>query len=59
MGSVKHAGNLVVKTIAKHTGLKSGTEVKYRALVWVVVLVLGVRFNYVVAVDEKKKDKGF
>ena len=39
MGSVKHAENLVAKNIAKNTGLRSGTEVEFRGLVWVVVLV--------------------
>ena len=39
MGSVKHAENLVAKNIAKYTGLRSGTEVEFRALVLVVVLV--------------------
>ena len=53
MGSVKHVENLAAKNIAKHTGLKSGTEVKYRALVWVAVLVLGARYNYTAAVGEK------
>ena len=53
MGNVKYVENLAAKNIAKIIGLTSGTEVKYRGLVWVVVLVLGVRFNYAVAVDEK------
>ena len=59
MGSVKHAGNLVAKNIAKYTGLRSGMEVDFRDLVWAVVLALGVRYNYAAAVGEKKKDKDF
>ena len=39
MGSIKYAENLVATNIAKHTGLRSGTEVKFRDLVWVVALV--------------------
>ena len=46
MESTKYAGNLAEKNIAKHTGLRSGTEVKFHGLVWVVVLGLGVRYNY-------------
>ena len=57
MESTKYAGNLAEKNIAKHTGLRSGTEVKFHDLVWVVVLGLGVRHNYVVVVGEKQKDK--
>ena len=57
MGSVKYAGNLAAKNIAKFTGPSSGMEVKFRYLVWVVVLALGVRYNYAAVVDEKKKDK--
>ena len=57
MESTKHAGNLAEKNIAKHTGLRSGTEVKFHDLVWVVVLGLGVRYNYVVVVGQKQKDK--
>ena len=36
---MKHAENLDAKNIAKYTGLRSGTEVEFRGLVWVVVLV--------------------
>ena len=57
MGSVKYARNLAAKNVAKYTGLRSGTEVKFRGLVWVVVLGLGVRYNYAAAVGEKQKDK--
>ena len=57
MESKKYVGNLAEKNIAKHIGLRSGTEVKFHALVWVVVLELGVRYNYVVVVGEKQKDK--
>ena len=39
MGSMKHAEHLVATIIAKYTGLRSGTEVEFRGLVWVVVLV--------------------
>ena len=39
MGSVKYAENLVANNIAKFTGPSSGTEVKFRYLVWAVVLV--------------------
>ena len=56
---MKHAENLVAKNIAKYTGLRSGTGVKFRGLVWVVVLALGVGYNYAVVVGEKKKDKDF
>ena len=49
---MKYAENLVAKN-------RSGTEVKFRGLVRVVALVEGVRFNYVVVVGEKKKDKDF
>ena len=55
---MKYAENFVAMNIVKYTGLRSGTEVKFRGLVWFVVLVLGVRYNYAVAVGEKKKDKG-
>ena len=58
MGSMKYAENLVVKNIAKTTGIRSGVEVEFRGLVWAVVLALGVRYNYVVAVGEKQKEKG-
>ena len=54
MGSVKPAENLAAKNIVKYTGLRSGMEVESRALVWVVVLVLGARYNYAAAVGEKK-----
>ena len=57
MESTKYAGNLAEKNIAKHTGLRSGMGVKFHALVWVVVLELGVRYNYVAVVGEKQKDK--
>ena len=56
-GSMKYAENLVATNIAKYTGLRSGTEVKFHALVWVVALVKGVRFKYVAAVGEKQKEK--
>ena len=52
---MKYAGNLVAKNIAKTTGIRSGTEVEFRGLVWAVVLALGARYNYVVAVSEKKE----
>ena len=55
---MKYVENLAVNNIVKYTDLRSGTEVKFRVLVWFVVLVLGVRYNYAVAVGEKKKDKG-
>ena len=55
---MKYAENFVAMNIVKYTDLRSGTEVKFRVLVWFVVLVLGVRYNYAVAVGEKKKDKG-
>ena len=57
MGSVKHAENLAANIIAKYTGLRSGTEVKFRALVWAVVLALGARFKYAAAVGEKQKER--
>ena len=50
MGSMKYAENLVATNITKYTGLRSATKVKFRALVWVVALVKGVRFKYVAAV---------
>ena len=56
---MKYAENLVVKNIAKTTSIRSGTEVEFRGLVWVVVLALGVGYNYAVVVGEKKKDKDF
>ena len=56
---MKYAENLVAKNIAKTTGIRSGTEEEFRSLVWVVAVVSGVRFNYVVVVGEKKKDKDF
>ena len=56
---MKYAENFVAMNIVKYTGLRSGTELKFRGLIWLVVLVLGVRYNYAVAVGEKKKDKGF
>ena len=59
MESTKYAGNLAEKNIAKHPGLRSGTEVKFHDLVWVVVLGLGVRYNYAVVVGEKQKDKDY
>ena len=55
---MKYAENLVAKNIAKTTGIRSGTVVEFRGLVWAVVLALGVRYNYVVAADEKQKEKG-
>ena len=55
---MKYAENLVAKNIAKTTGIRSGTEVEFSGLVCVVVLELGVRYNYAVAAGEKKKDKG-
>ena len=39
MGSMKYVENLAAKNIAKYTGLRSGTEVEFLDLVWVVVLV--------------------
>ena len=39
MGSVKYAENLVDTIIAKYTGKRLGTEVEFRDLVLVVVLV--------------------
>ena len=59
MGSVKYAGNLAAKNIAKITGIRSGAEVEFRDLVWSVVLALGARYNYAVVAGEKKKDKDF
>ena len=58
MGRMKYTENLVAKNIAKTTGIRSGTEVEFRGFVCAVVLALGVRYNYVVAAGEKKKDKG-
>ena len=55
---MKYAENLAAKNIAKHTGIRSGTEVEFRDLVWAVVLALGVRYNYVVAAGEKQREKG-
>ena len=55
---MKYTENLVAKNIAKTTGIRSGTEVECRGFVCAVVLALGVRYNYVVAAGEKKKDKG-
>ena len=46
-----------MKNIAKITGIRSGTEVEFRGLVWVVALALGARYNYAVVAGEKKKDK--
>ena len=57
MGRKKYAENLVAMNIGRYTGLRSETEVKFRDLVWFVVLVLGVRYNYAGAVGEKQKDK--
>ena len=57
MGSVKYAGYLAAKNIAKITSIRSGTEVELRGLVWSVVLALGARYNYAVAAGEKQKDK--
>ena len=59
MGSNKNAENLVAMNIAKYTGLRPGTVVKFRAPVWFVVLALGVRYNYAGAVGEKQRDKDF
>ena len=39
MGSVKYVENLAAKNIAKFTGPSSGTEVGFRDLVWVAILV--------------------
>ena len=39
MESMKYPENLVATNIAKYTGLRSGKEVKFRGLVWAVVLV--------------------
>ena len=36
---MKYVENLVVKNIAKTTGIRLGTEVEFRGLVWVVALV--------------------
>ena len=55
---MNYAENLVAKNIAKTTGIRSGTEVEFRGLVWGVVLALGVRYNYVAAAGEKQKEKG-
>ena len=38
MGSVNYAENLVDMIIAKLTGLRSGTEVVFRDLVWFAIL---------------------
>ena len=38
MGSMKHAETLVAKNIAKYTGLRSGTRVKFCTLVWVAAI---------------------
>ena len=54
---MKYAENLVAKNIAKTTGIRSGTEAELRGLVCAVVLALGVRYNYVVVVGEKQKEK--
>ena len=54
MGVVKYAENLVATIIAKFTGPGSVTEVEFRYLVCSVVLVLGARYNYVMAAVEKK-----
>ena len=42
MGSMKYVESHIAMNIARYTGLRLGTEVKFRALVWFVVLVLGV-----------------
>ena len=57
MGSMKYVESHVAMNIERYTGLGLGTEVKFRALVWFVVLVLGVWYSYAGAVGEKQKDK--
>ena len=56
MESVKLVESLVAMNIARYTGLRLGTEGKSPGLVWFVILALGVKFSYVVAVGEKQKD---
>ena len=54
MGSKEYVENVVAMNIAKYTGLRSGKGVEIRGLVWFVVLVLGVRYNYAGAAGEKQ-----
>ena len=56
MESMKFVESLVVMNIARYTGLRLGTEAESHALVLFVVLGLGVKFSYVVAVGEKEKE---
>ena len=53
---MKFVESIVAMNIARYTGLRLGTEAEFRALVLFVVLGLGVKFSYVMAVGEKEKE---
>ena len=56
---MKYVESHIAMNIARYTGLRLGMEVKFHAFVWFVALVLGVKFSYVMDVEEKMKEENY